>query len=267
MLGAVIGDIAGSPYELEKNNIKTTDFPLFGEKSHFTDDSVMTLAVAQGLMEGYKDKEASRTAIIHSMQMLGRRYIHAGYGGNFIRWLLSNHPKPYNSFGNGSAMRVSSVGWLYPTLSETEDFAALTASVSHNHPEGIRGAQAAAAAVYLARTQHDKSEIRAYITEHFGYDLSRTCDEIRPDYHFEISCQGTMPAAFAAFLDGKDYENTIRLAVSLGGDSDTIAAIAGGMAEAYFGIPKNLKQEGLAHLPEDLQKIWYDFQDFLQNLS
>lgn len=184
------------------------------------------------------------------MQRWGRKYPNAGYGGMFSRWLREKDPQPYNSFGNGSAMRVSSVGWLYDTLEETRHIARLTAAVSHNHPEGIKGAEATASAIFLARTGKSKDEIHDYIVKEFGYDLSRTCDEIRPIYHHVETCQQTVPEAITAFLDGLDFEDVIRTAVSLGGDCDTLTCIAGGIAEAYYGIPDELRTECIDRLPQ-----------------
>ena len=182
MLGAILGDIVGSPYEFDHNNYKHKDFPLLSEKSHFTDDTVMTVAVAQGLMAGQGDAPKTFAEVQHEMRRWGRAYPHAGYGGMFRRWLHAENPNPYGSFGNGSAMRVSAAGWLFDTLDKTLEMAKVTAEVTHNHPEGIKGAQATAAAIFLARTGHSKQEIRQYVEQTFGYDLSRTCDEIRPGY-------------------------------------------------------------------------------------
>lgn len=240
MLGAILGDIIGSPYEFDCNNMKTKDFPLFMEQSHFTDDTVMTLAVAEGLISGYMDKEKTRAEIIKLMQKLGRMYPYAGYGDRFVNWLNSDDPQPYNSFGNGSAMRVSAVAWIYDDLDTVLEYAELTASVTHNHPEGIKGAQATAAAIFLARNETSKDDIRKFIEERFGYDLSRTCDEIRPAYRHVETCQETVPQAITAFLEGTSFEDVIRTSVSLGGDSDTLAAIAGSIAEAFYGKPIEL---------------------------
>lgn len=259
MLGAIIGDTVGSVYEFD--NIKTTDFPLFTERSEFTDDSVMSVAVAEWLL---RDKNHTHKELEASMVRYANKYRNpvGGYGGSFYRWLFSGRErKPYNSWGNGSAMRVSAVGWAFDTIEETLRVAEISASITHNHPEGIKGAQSVAAAIFLARTGKTKAEIKEYVETRFGYDLSRTCEEIRPDYVFEESCQGTIPAAMAAFLDSTDFENAVRLAVSLGGDSDTIACITGGIAEAFYG-----------HIPEEIVKaIWPclpdDFQQILQEME
>lgn len=258
MYGAILGDIIGSPYEFDQNNIKTTDFDLFSERSEFTDDSIMTLAVAEGLMNcGIDaDEETMKKALVDAMKKYGGRYPFAGYGVNFSMWLDKENPAPYNSYGNGSAMRVSPAAWLcQESLSQMLHIAAVTASVSHNHPEGIKGAQATAAAIFMAIHGASKDDIRATITKAFGYDLSKTCDEIRPTYHHVESCQETVPQAFAAFFEGDDFESVIRLAVSLGGDSDTLTCIAGSIAEAFYGVPENLKKEARERLSSDLRGV------------
>ena len=241
MIGAIIGDIIGSPYEFTSHNYKAKNFPLFSARSRFTDDTVMTVAVAEALMNtiGGTD-EAIKTAVVKSMQKWGKRYPHAGYGMRFSQWLCKKDPVPYYSFGNGSAMRVSSVAWLYDTLEDVRRVARLTAEVTHNHPEGIKGAEAVASAIFLAQKGHTKDEIRRYIEEEFSYDFSRTCDDIRPKYRMDESCQGSVPEAITAFFEGTDYEDVIRTAVSIGGDSDTIACIAGSIAEAFYGVPESL---------------------------
>ena len=250
MFGAILGDMIGAPYEFDMGD-KTKVFPLFSKHSQVTDDSVMTIAVAEALMEstGQSDDEIKGT-LIYSMQRWGRKYPNAGYGGMFYYWLREKDPQPYNSYGNGSAMRVSSAGWLFDTLEETRHMARLTAEVTHNHPEGIKGAEATASAIFLARNGNNKDEIHDYIVREFGYDLSRTCDEIRPTYHHVETCQQTVPEAITAFLDGLDFEDVIRTAVSLGGDCDTLTCIAGGIAEAYYGIPDELRTECIDRLPQ-----------------
>ncbi|MGL4547031.1 ADP-ribosylglycohydrolase family protein [Eubacterium aggregans] len=262
MLGAILGDIIGSPYEFDHNNIKTTEFPLFSEASHFTDDTIMTLAVAQGLARGYQDPEKTAQEIIAAMQDCGKRYPDGGYGARFGDWLSAPDPKPYGSFGNGAAMRVSAVAWLYNTLDEVEHYATISAGVTHDHPEGIKGAQATAAAIFLARKWTPKSEIKDYIEETYHYDLSQRCDAIRPPYHHVESCQETVPQTITAFLEGKNFESVIRLAVSLGGDSDTLAAIAGSIAEACYPIPDALADQGMARLDADLEDALYQFYAF-----
>ena len=255
MYGAILGDMIGAPYEFG-GSMKRKDFPLFIPGSRFTDDTVMTVAVAEALMNtrGKGGEEVLR-AVTDGMRSWGRRYPNAGYGGRFRAWLASPDPQPYHSWGNGSAMRVSSAGWLYETMEETRQAAARTAMVTHDHPEGIKGAEAVAAAVYLARTGAGKGEIRDYITGHFGYDLSRTCDEIRPDYIFDVSCQGTVPEAIIAFLEAEDFEDNLRTAVSLGGDCDTLTCISASIGEAFWGVPEALKEECRKRLPEDMLRV------------
>ena len=257
MFGAILGDIIGSPYEFDCNNIKTKDFPLFSQKSHFTDDTVMTLAVAKAFMdtEDVSDETAVKANLVASMRELGAAYPDAGYGGRFSHWLTAENPKPYHSYGNGSAMRVSSVAWMFDIIEEVRRAARLSAEVTHNHPEGIKGAEATASAIFLARKGYVKGYIQKYIETEFGYDLHRTCDEIRPDYHHVESCQETVPEAIIAFLEGESFEDVIRTAVSLGGDCDTLTAIAGSIAEGYYGIDEDWKKAALWHLPEDLAQI------------
>ena len=263
MYGAILGDIIGSPYEFDRG-CKTKDFPLFLPFSHFTDDTVMTIAVA----EAFLDTRGENDEIIHSrvilqMQRWGRRYPGAGYGARFIRWLRDPDPKPYNSWGNGSAMRVSAAAWLFDDLDTVRRMARLSADVTHNHPEGIKGAEATAAAIFLGRTGSTKAEIKAFIEEHFGYDLRRTCDEIRPGYRHVESCQETVPEAITAFLEGDSFEDVIRTAVSLGGDCDTLTAIAGSMAEGFYGVPEDLKAQCRRRLPDDLRTVLDRFDKVL----
>ena len=203
-----------------------------------------------------------RQRLIDSMQKWGHRYPDAGYGVRFSRWLESRDPQPYNSFGNGSAMRVSPVAWLFDDLQTVRRMARLSADVTHNHPEGIKGAEETAAAIYLGRTGHSKEEIRSYMETEFGYDLSRTCDQIRPTYRHVESCQETVPEAITAFLEGESFEDVIRTAVSLGGDCDTLTCIAGSIAEAFYGVPKELKRECRSRLPKQLLKVLLRFDEF-----
>ena len=261
MYGAILGDIIGSPYEFDRGS-KTKDFPLFSGRSEFTDDTVMTIAVADAFLPVQPDMEDDtiRQRVVAKMQKYGRLYPHAGYGGRFRHWLRDRYPQPYNSWGNGSAMRVSSVGWLYNDLETVRRMARLSAEVTHNHPEGIKGAEAVASAIFLARTGSTKAEIKAYIEKNFHYDLSRTCDKIRPDYYHVESCQETVPEAITAFLEGQSFEDVIRTAVSLGGDCDTLTCIAGSMAEAFYGVPEELKQECENRLPADLKSILENFK-------
>ena len=256
MYGAILGDIIGSPYEFDCGN-KSKDFPLFTNKSHFTDDTVMTIAVAEAFLDaqGATDLMWVRRRLIQSIQKYGRLYPHAGYGGMFRHWLRSKDPHPYGSYGNGSAMRVSSVAWLYNDLDTIRRMARLSAEVTHNHPEGIKGAEATAAAIFLGRTGHSKAEIKSYIEQEFHYDLSRSCDEIRPNYHHVESCQETVPEAITAFLEGNSFEDVIRTAVSLGGDCDTMTAIAGSIAEGFYGVPDHMKKECINRIPKAFLEI------------
>lgn len=259
MLGAILGDMIGAPYEFDRGD-KTKDFPLFSSDSEFTDDSVMTIAVAEALLDARnqgveESEEAVKALLVESMRFWGKRYPNAGYGGRFVQWLFDENMGPYNSFGNGSAMRVASAGWLYDNLKTTRIMARWTAEVTHNHSEGVKGAEATACVIFLARHRVDKEFIKAYISEEFGYDLSRTCDEIRPDYYHNESCQKTVPEAITAFLEGNDFEDVIRIAVSLGGDCDTLTCIAGSMAEAYYGIPEEIMDEGLTRLTEEMKGV------------
>ena len=264
MYGAILGDIIGSPYEFDRGN-KSKDFPLFSRNSKFTDDSVMTLAVADAFLSlppQVSDEDIHRF-LVRSMQTYGQAFPHAGYGGMFRRWLKAPHPQPYGSYGNGSAMRVSSAGWLFDDLETVRHMARLSAEVTHNHPKGIKGAEATASAIFLARTGSTKAEIKAYIEANFHYDLSRTCDEIRPTYRHVESCQETVPEAITAFLEGNSFEDVIRTAVSLGGDCDTLTCIAGSIAEGYYGVPEELKQQCRAKLPEDLLEVLRRFDEIL----
>jgi ADP-ribosylglycohydrolase len=229
----------------ERHNVKTTNFKLFTGKSTFTDDSVLTFATMDSILNNISFTDA--------YQKYGRDYPHRGYGGTFRHWLQDSKPLPYDSFGNGSAMRVSPVGWAYNSLDEVLEQAKASAEVTHNHPEGIKGAQAAASAIFLARNNKSKEEIKNYIAQTFGYDLERTIEEIRPDYQFDVSCQGSIPEAIIAFIESTDYENAIRLAISLGGDSDTIACITGGIAEAFYGgVPEGIVKKAVSILPDGL---------------
>lgn len=256
MYGAILGDIIGSPFEFDRGD-RTKDFKLFSRRSHFTDDSVMTLAVCEALLKVGQDATVKEIedAVISSMQSWGRRYPHEGYGGYFRCWLTARHPEPYNSFGNGSAMRVSAAGWLYDSLEKTRVVAKATANVTHNHPEGIKGAEATASAIFMARNGSSKEEIKKYIENEFHYDLNRTLDEIRPSFHMDETCQKTVPEAIIAFLEARDFEDAIRNAVSLGGDTDTLGAITGSIAEAYFGISETLISECRNRINKDMRDV------------
>lgn len=246
MLGAIIGDIVGSKYEFTSD--KTKDFELFSGDSCLTDDSMMTIAVGCACAKSdLGDEEDFKSWVIYYMRKIGREFPSAGYGYHFFRWIKSDFMGAYNSFGNGSAMRVSPVAWAAQSLEEAEKLAKWSAEVTHNHPEGIKGAQAVAAAIYLARTGKSKAEIKDYIERHY-YKLDFTLDEIRPTYEFDVTCQGSVPQAIQCFLESSDFEDAIRNAVSLGGDGDTQAAMAGAIAEAFYGIPEDIKQKGLEYI-------------------
>ena len=259
MLGAIIGDTVGSVYEF--NNIKTTIFPLFDPRCNYTDDSVMTMAVADWLLT---DPQHGMDTLETSFLNFAQKYPcpMGGYGPGFYRWLfepetfVEGKRHPYHSFGNGAAMRCSANGWMFNTLEETERVAGLSAAITHSHPEGIKGAQSTAAAIFMARNGKSKEEIRNYISTKYGYNLNRTCEEIRPVYDWDSSCQGTVPEAMVAFLDSTDFESAIRLAVSLGGDSDTLACITGGFAEAFYkSIPDSIALKIWELIPESFKTI------------
>jgi len=250
MIGAIAGDIIGSVYE--SHPIKRKEFPLFHPQATFTDDTVLTVAIASAILASTSYESAVRT--------LGQRYPHAGYGGMFRQWLYAETPRPYNSWGNGAAMRVSPIGFAFDSEAEVLHEAEKTAAITHNHPEGIKGAQATALAVFLARTNHSKNDIRTRLQDQFGYPLNRRVEEIRPTYSFDVSCQGTVPAALMAFFDANSYEDAVRNAVSLGGDSDTLACITGGIGEAYYGsVPEPIRAQVESLLPNDLWDITQTF--------
>ena len=264
MIGAILGDIIGSPYEFDMGD-KTKAFPLFSAHSTFTDDTVMTLAVCRGFLDapsGASDDEI-KTCLADSMRRYGRMYPNAGYGARFICWLFEPDMKAYGSCGNGSAMRVSSAAWLLDDINSVRHAARLSAEVSHNHPEGIKGAEATASAIFMARTGSGKAEIKQYIERQFGYSLNRSCDEIRPDYRHDETCMRTVPEAITAFLEGDSFEDVIRTAVSLGGDCDTLTAIAGSIAEGFYGVPEELKEECRRRLPGPLLQVLDDFENFI----
>lgn len=262
MFGAILGDMIGSPYEFDMGK-KVKDFPLFDKGAEFTDDTVMTIAVADAFMKSNLTgaDEAIKKNLVDSLKYWGRKYPDAGYGVRFSMWLGLENPEAYNSYGNGSAMRVSAAGWMGNTMEEVRRLARLSAEVTHNHPEGIKGAEATAAIIFMARNSATKEEIKDYVIEEFGYDLSRTCDEIRPDYYHVESCQKTVPEAITAFLEGDDFEDVIRTAVSLGGDCDTLTAIAGSMAEAFYGVEDWWKEECYKRLDEDLSAVLRKFEE------
>ena len=262
MYGAILGDIIGSPFEFDRGD-KTKNFDLFSKGCDFTDDSVMTIAVGEALLAVGPEAAVKEIeeAVVTNMQDWGKRYPYAGYGGRFRHWLKEKSPKPYGSYGNGSAMRVSAAGWLYDSLERTREVARATANVTHNHPEGIKGAEATASAIYMARNESSKEEIKEYIEREFHYNLDRTLDEIRPGYHMDETCQRTVPEAIIAFLESKNFEDAVRNAVSLGGDTDTLGAITGSIAEAFYGIPTELLAECRSRIEEGLMRDILDELD------
>ena len=257
MLGAIIGDIIGSRFDGYHSRIKSMDFELFDKGGKFTDDTVLTIAVADWLM---RDKEHHPDTLVKLMQTYGRMYPRAGFSHATKAWLNSEDPQPYGSFTSGAAMRVSPIGWAFESMEETLEAAKQSAEVSHNSEQGITAAQAVSAAIFLARHHASKAEIKTYIEQNFHYDLSRSIEEIRPKYDFDCSCEGSVPEAIMAFMDGEDYETVIRLAVSLGGDSDTQACIAGGIAEAYYGqIPREITANAILKLPSQFREVLLEF--------
>ena len=259
MLGAIIGDIAGSRYEW--NNIKTKNFELLNSmKCFFTDDTVMTLAVAKSLLECNGNYNNLSEIAINNMVEIGRKYPDCGFGGNFYKWIMTDNHEPYNSFGNGAAMRVSACGIVGKNLEEVKTLSRKVTEISHNHPEGIKGAEAVACAVYLANNGKNILEIRNFIQKNY-YDLNFKLDDIRSNYSFDVSCQGSVPQALEAFFESTSFEDSIKNAISIGGDSDTIAAITGGIAAAYYGIPNSIRKKALSFLDEQLLKILIDFEN------
>lgn len=266
MYGAVIGDIVGSQFEFDRGN-KTREFELFTPVCEFTDDTVMTVAVAEALMDAGLDADEGsvKARLVDSMKKWGNEHPGAGYGGRFRGWLFSDSRRPYGSFGNGSGMRVSAVGWLYGSMERTREVARWTAEVTHNHPEGVKGAESVAAAIYLARTGASKAEIKSCIENEFGYSLSRTLDEIRPSYHHVEDCMHTMPEAFTCFLEADDYESAIRNDMYIGGDTDTLGAITGAIAEAMWGIPEHILSAGRRYLTDDIIGVLSRLDSFVSS--
>jgi len=258
MLGAIIGDIVGSRFEFRNN--KSKEFELFNNKCTFTDDTVMTLAIAKAILHSKSDYSDLSSLSIKYMQEVGRNYPSCGYGGSFGLWVFSNNPKPYNSFGNGAAMRVSPVGFVAKSLDQAISLSKKVTEVTHNHPEGIKGAEATAVAIYLARNGYNINDIKNYIDKHY-YKMNFTLDEIRDTYKFNETCQDTVPQAIMAFLESTSFEDAIRNAISIGGDSDTIAAITGGIAEAYYGVPIEIRENALKYLDENLKSILLEFEN------
>lgn len=271
MIGAIIGDIVGSRFEFD--NHRSKNFDLFTKDCFVTDDSIMTLAIAKAIMEAANHKKASAQGYddsfyvrlshlsVEYMQGIGRRYPYCGYGGMFNSWVFNDDPKPYNSYGNGAAMRVSPVGFAAQSLLEVEESAKYVTEVTHNHEEGIKGAQATAAAIFMAKQGCGKNDIREHIVREY-YPLHFTIDEIRPSYRFNETCQETVPQAIVCFLESSSFEDAIRTAISLGGDSDTLAAITGGIAEAHYGVPQDLKEKALTYLDSDLRDIYIEWERF-----
>ncbi len=259
MLGAIAGDVIGSVYEADP--VKTTEFPLFGTTSRFTDDTVLTVAIAQAILAG--------TGYADELKAFARRYPDAGYGAMFYQWMWAAQGEPYNSWGNGAAMRVSPIGFAFDSIDEVLVQAQKSAAVTHDHIEGIKGAQATALAVFLARSGESKDEIRSRIGARFGYDLQRTLADIRPQYRFDVSCQGSVPESIIAFLEAENFEHAIRNAVSLGGDSDTMACIAGGIAQAFFGeVPHAISGEVRKRLPSEFLQVIDEFdQTFAKRMA
>lgn len=272
MLGAIIGDIVGSRFEF--NNHRSKEFELFATGCFVTDDSIMTLAIAKAIMEATKTKDSEGIGhyddfparlsdlTVKYMQEIGRKYPNCGFGGMFYKWVFSHDPKPYNSFGNGAAMRVSSVGFFAQSEEDAEHLAETVTAVTHNHEEGIKGAKATAVAIYLARKGANKNEIRQRIIRDY-YPLDFKIDDIRATYRFNETCQETVPQAIECFLEATSFEDAIRTAISLGGDSDTIAAITGAIAEAYYGVPDDIKEKALAYLDEELRAIYDEWTAFI----
>jgi ADP-ribosylglycohydrolase len=246
MLGAIAGDVIGSIYE--HRPIKTKEFPLFQDPSRFTDDTVLTVAIADAILESRSYRE--------TLKIYTRKYPNAGYGSHFWQWAHSERQEPYNSWGNGSAMRVSPVGYAFDSIERVLEEAERSAAVTHNHPEGVKGAQAVALAVYLARQDASMDDIRSELHTRFGYDLDRRLEQIRPDYHFDVSCQGSVPEAIISFLESSDYVDAIRNAISLGGDSDTLACISGGIASAFYdGVPGSIVVQARRRLPGEFLEV------------
>ena len=256
MYGAVLGDIIGSRFEFDRGD-KSKDFRLFTAEDGFTDDSVMTVAIAEALLGVDKDEDEKiiKDRLVESMQRWGRKYPNAGYGSRFIYWIHSDKPVPYGSYGNGSAMRVSAAGWLYDSLDKTRQMARYTSEVSHNHSEGIKGAECTAAVIYLSRTGKSKEYIKDYVIKEFAYNLSQSLEELRRRHRHDESCMDSLPKALVSFFEGDSFEDVIRNVISLGGDTDTIAAIAGSMAEGYYEIPQDIIDEGRRYLGRDFMEI------------
>lgn len=264
MLGAIIGDIIGSAYEFRPH--KSKEFPLFSEKSEYTDDTIMTLAVANSLVICKGNSQNLSTAVTMEMRRLGNKYPYAGYGGDFRTWIRNADLGPYNSYGNGAAMRISPVGFVSKTVEEAKDLAYKVTCVTHNHEEGLKGAEAVAVSIVLIKQGYTKERLEKYINDNY-YNMSFSLNEIRASYHFDETCQGSVPQAIKCFLEASSFEDTIRNCVSLGGDADTMAAIAGSLAEAFYGIKDQLKVRSLSYLPDDLKQILTTFYNTFRRVS
>lgn len=256
MLGAIIGDVVGSRFEFK--NIKSKDFKLFHEDCRVTDDTIMTIAVSDSILKGYVPN--NKDGIIDTMKYWGQKYPGAGYGGRFFHWVLSDEREPYNSFGNGAAMRISPIGWISNTYEEVVKNVAAVTEVTHNHEEGIKGAEAIAMSIHLARNGKSKEKIKNYICKNY-YNIDFTLNDIRDAYTFDVSCQGSVPQALEAFFESNDFEDAIRNAISIGGDSDTIACIAGSVAEAYYGVPEEIVEGVRKYLSKDLLEAVDKFKE------
>ena len=276
LIGAIIGDIVGSRFEF--NNHRSKEFELFTDECNVTDDSIMTLAVAKAIMEtgknlkllsndsknNYYYYKLLKSMTIRYMQEIGRKYPRCGYGGMFVRWIFSDNPMPYYSFGNGAAMRISPVGFIAPTEDEARKLSETITAVTHNHKEGMKGAEATVISIYMAKNGASKEEIRQKINKSY-YKLNFTIDEIRDTYEFNETCKETVPQAIVAFLESKSFEDAIRIAISVGGDSDTLAAITGSIAEAYYGVPEDIKEKALTYLDEELRSIYDEWCEFIKH--
>ena len=258
LYGAIIGDIVGSIYEF--SNIKTKKFPFFPMNGYITDDSCMTIAVAKALMDWKRDGGDLQQKTIESMRQIGFKHPNMGYGFGFAKWLFNKESEPYNSWGNGAAMRISAVGWIGQSLTEVKRLSYLVTAISHDHIEGIKGAEATAVAIFLARTGKSKDEIAKYITDNY-YDWCSSVAELQENYSWDGSCQGTVPPAIQCFVESDSFEDAIRNAISIGGDSDTIGAITGSIAEAFYGIPDDMIEKAKAYIPEDLMQIVDKFEE------
>lgn len=264
MIGAFIGDIAGSLYEF--NNTSSENFDIITDDCFFTDDTVLTFAVAKALLEGKRDETKTKQLMAKYIYKFGHKYPDAGYGGRFIEWLSQKNPgpdHPYNSLGNGSAMRVSPAGWFSHSLSETEKFAEISAAVTHSHPEGLTGAKAVAAAIFLAREGRDKSYIKKYISMKYGYDFSKTYSEYKKDFRFDVTCRGTVPVALEIFFEFDSFEEILRKTIALGGDSDTLAAISCSIAEAMYPVPEEIEKRALSKLDGNFLSILKEWDNDL----